>query len=57
MHVIRLLAHQLTVVPSSKNVSTATMKTSIDPKPSSAYSEDLRLRMVWQREALGYTYE
>ena len=33
------------------------MKTSIKPKRSSAYSEDLRWRMVWQREALGYTYE
>lgn len=36
---------------------TATMKTSIKPKRSSAYSEDLRWTMVWQRKALGYTYE
>ena len=33
------------------------MKTSYKPKRSSAYSEDLRWRMVWQREALGHTYK
>ena len=33
------------------------MKTSGEPRRSSAYSEDLRWRMVWQREALGYTYK
>ena len=36
---------------------TATMKMSIESKRSSAYSEHLRWRMFWQREALGYTYE
>ena len=29
---------------------------SCEPGRSSAYSEDMRWRMVWQREALGYTY-
>ena len=28
---------------------------SFEPSRSSAYSEDLRWRMVWQKEALGYT--
>ena len=32
------------------------MASSIDKSRSSAYSEDLRWRMIWQREALGYTY-
>ena len=31
--------------------------TSIEPARTSAYSEDLRWRMVWQREALGHSYE
>jgi len=31
--------------------------TSCKPTRSSAYSEDLHWRMVWQREALGYDYE
>ena len=31
--------------------------TSIEPERTSAYSEDLRWRMVWQKEALGHTYE
>ena len=33
-----------------------TMKT-YKPKRSSAYSKDLRWRMVWQQKALGHTYE
>ena len=33
-----------------------TTKTSYEPCRSSAYSEDLRWRVVWQREALGYRY-
>lgn len=32
------------------------MKTSYEPSRSSAYSEDLRWRIIWQREGLGYTY-
>ena len=32
------------------------MKTSYEPSCSSTYSEDLRWRMIWQREGLGYTY-
>ena len=31
--------------------------TSYEPERTSAYSEDLRWRMVWQREALQYGYE
>ena len=31
--------------------------TSCEPKRTKAYSEDLRWRMVWQREGLHYTYE
>ena len=31
--------------------------TSCEPKRTRAYSEDLRWRMVWQREALQYSYE
>ena len=31
--------------------------TSCEPKRCSAYSDDLRWRMVWQREGLGYTYD
>ena len=31
--------------------------TSIEPARTSAYSEDLRWRMIWQKEALGLTYE
>ena len=31
--------------------------TSCEPKRSSAYDEDLRWRMVWQKEAMGYNYE
>ena len=42
---------------SDSHTQLGTMKTSYEPKRSSAYSEDLRWRMVWQREALGYTYE
>ena len=47
------------IISSSKTLVTRalTMKTSYEPKRSSAYSEDLRWRMVWQREALGHTYE
>ena len=30
---------------------------SCEPLRCSAYSEDLRWRMVWQRQALGYTYQ
>ena len=30
---------------------------SCEPLQCSAYSEDLRWRMVWQRQALGYTYQ
>ena len=33
------------------------MARSHEPNRTSAYSEDLRWRMVWQREALGYTYD
>ena len=32
------------------------MKTSYEPHHSSAYSKDLRWRMIWQREGLGFTY-
>lgn len=32
------------------------MKTSYEPSRSSAYSEDLRWKVIWQREGLGYTY-
>ena len=42
---------------SDSDTRLGTMKTSYEPKRSSAYSEDLRWRMVWQREALGHTYE
>lgn len=31
--------------------------TSCESRRSSAYSEDLRWRIVWQREGLGYTYK
>ena len=34
----------------------AMTSSSFEKSRSSAYSEDLRWRMVWQREALGYTY-
>ena len=30
--------------------------TSCEPKRSSAYADDLRWRIVWQVEGLGYTY-
>ena len=33
------------------------MKTSYEPARSSAYSDDLRWRMVYQRMALGYTFD
>jgi len=33
------------------------MATSCEPLKCSAYSDDLRWRMVWQRLALGYTYK
>ena len=42
---------------SDSDTQLGTMKTLYEPKRSSAYSEDLRWRMVWQREALGHTYE
>ena len=33
------------------------MKTSCEPWRSSAYNVDLRWRMIWQRKALGLTYD
>ena len=30
---------------------------SSEPKRTSAYSEDIRWRIIWQREILGYTYK
>ena len=33
------------------------MAHSYEPSRTSAYSEDQRWRMVWQREALGFTYD
>ena len=32
------------------------MARSYEPNRTSAYSDDLQWRMVWQREALGFTY-
>ena len=37
-----------------QNRSTSNM--SCEPRRASAYSKDLRFRMIWQREALGLTY-
>ena len=33
------------------------MAHSYEPSRTSAYSEDLRWRMVWHREILGFTYD
>ena len=33
------------------------MAHSCEPRRKSGYSNDLRWRMVWQREVLGYTYD
>ena len=52
------LAHAVTFVPCNKFkiiTMSSTSRTSCEPGRTSAYSEDLRWRMVWQREALGLT--
>ena len=53
IHHMIIFTRRYCVFPSSCN---AVQKTDVEPWPLYCNSEDLRWRMVWQREALGYTY-
>ena len=43
--------------PSGEIASAAMPKTSCEKRRTSAYSPELRWRIVWQRKVLGYQYE
>lgn len=53
---LKLTAHYLPA-KFTRWCDVSTMKTSYEPARLSAYSDDLRWRMVYQRMALGYTFD